>query len=71
MDINFLRGVATIVVMASFLSICWWAYIYRSKESFSDAARLPFIEEPSFTDDEASFENSPANINEPSKGAHQ
>lgn len=45
MDINFLRGVATIIVMAAFLSICWWAYIYRSKESFEDAAQLPFADE--------------------------
>ena len=45
MDINILRGIATIVVMASFLSIFWWAYFYRSKESFNDAANLPFIDE--------------------------
>lgn len=45
MDINLLRGIATIVVMASFLSIFWWAYIYRSKESFNDAANLPFVDD--------------------------
>ena len=45
MDINILRGIATIVVMASFLGIFWWAYIYRSKESFNNAANLPFKDE--------------------------
>ena len=45
MDINLLRGIATIIVMASFLGICWWAYIYRTKESFQEAAELPFAED--------------------------
>lgn len=45
MDINVLRGIATIVVMVTFLSIFWWAYIYKSKDSFDEAANLPFADE--------------------------
>lgn len=45
MDMNFLRGIATIVVMSTFMGICWWAYIYRSKDSFNEAAHLPFADE--------------------------
>lgn len=45
MDINLLRGIATVIVMCAFLGICWWAYIYRSKESFRDAAQAPFADE--------------------------
>lgn len=45
MDINILRGIATIIVMSTFLGICWWAYIYRSKESFNEAAQSPFADE--------------------------
>lgn len=46
MDINFLRGLATVIVMSAFLGIFWWAYVYRSKESFDQAANSPFADEP-------------------------
>lgn len=45
MDINELRGLATVVVMASFLGICWWAYFYKSKEDFREAEQLPFADD--------------------------
>lgn len=56
MDMNLLRGVATIIVMSTFLGICWWAYIYRSKESFHEAAHLPFAddEQPVSSDQKSS-----------------
>ncbi len=44
MDINVLRGIATILVMVAFLGVCWWVYIYRSRDHFNEAAQLPFEE---------------------------
>tara|TARA_R110002073_G_scaffold154354_2_gene309447 strand:- start:433 stop:603 length:171 start_codon:yes stop_codon:yes gene_type:complete len=49
MDINELRGLATVVVMAGFLGICWWAYFYKSKEDFREAEQLPFADEKNET----------------------
>lgn len=45
MDINTLRGLATIFAMVAFLSVCWWAYSARRKTSFDEAANLPFADE--------------------------
>jgi cytochrome c oxidase cbb3-type subunit 4 len=42
MDITTMRIVATVASMACFIGICWWAYLYRSKDSFDEAANLPF-----------------------------
>lgn len=46
MDINDLRGVATIFAMLGFLSVCVWAYSSKRKQRFDDAANLPFADEP-------------------------
>lgn len=46
MDINTLRGIATIVVMITFVGICIWAYSSKRKQQFDDAANLPFADEP-------------------------
>ena len=45
MDINTLRGLATILVMIAFLGICWWAFSPRRKKRFKEAANLPFADE--------------------------
>ena len=45
MDINTLRGIATILVMIAFISICLWAYSSKRKSGFDDAANLPFDDE--------------------------
>lgn len=39
-----LRGLATAVVMIAFFGICWWVYIYRSKDHFKEAEQLPFLD---------------------------
>ena len=45
MDINTLRGLATIVVMVTFLGICVWAFSSKRKQDFDEAANLPFADE--------------------------
>ncbi len=45
MDINTLRGIATIVVMAAFIAVCYWVYVMKSKKDFDEAANLPFVDE--------------------------
>ncbi len=42
MDINFLRSVATVACFLTFLAICWWAYAARNRDSFEEAALIPF-----------------------------
>jgi len=45
-DINTLRGLATVFVMIAFLGVCWWAYGPKRKRQFDEAAQLPFADEP-------------------------
>lgn len=45
MDINTLRGVATIFVMIAFLAVCWWAFSPKRKKGFDEAANLPFADD--------------------------
>ncbi|MEH6552093.1 MAG: cbb3-type cytochrome c oxidase subunit 3 [Pseudomonadales bacterium] len=45
MDINTLRGIATILAMTAFLGVVWWAYSDKRKKDFSEAANLPFADE--------------------------
>lgn len=45
MDINDLRGVATLLVMIAFISVCVWAYSPKRKKQFDEAAQLPFSDE--------------------------
>ena len=42
MDINELRGVHTLLVMAAFFGIVWWAYSAHRKKANDEAAHLPF-----------------------------
>ncbi|KAA1174940.1 cbb3-type cytochrome c oxidase subunit 3 [Marinobacter salinexigens] len=42
MDINELRGIQTILVMAAFFGIVWWAYSAHRKKANDEAAHLPF-----------------------------
>ena len=42
MDVNDLRGIHTLVIMAMFLGIIWWAYSARRKRANDEAAHLPF-----------------------------
>ncbi len=42
LDINFLRGLATVFTMIAFLGVCLWSYSGRRKKGFDQAANLPF-----------------------------
>jgi cytochrome c oxidase cbb3-type subunit 4 len=41
MDINDLRSITTVLMLAVFVGIVWWAYSARYKQSFEEAALLP------------------------------
>lgn len=45
MDINTLRGLATVFAMVAFIGVCLWAYSSRRKKGFDEAANLPFVDE--------------------------
>jgi cytochrome c oxidase cbb3-type subunit 4 len=44
-DIDFLRGVATILCMAGFFAVVAWAYSPGRKARFEEDGRLPFEDE--------------------------
>ena len=44
MDINDLRGLATILCMCAFAAVVWWAYGPSRKAYFDKAAQLPFAD---------------------------
>ncbi len=46
MDINDLRGLATITTMVAFAAVVIWAYSSKRKNKFDEAAKLPFADEP-------------------------
>jgi cytochrome c oxidase cbb3-type subunit 4 len=46
MDINDVRGFATVLVMITFAGVCWWAFAPRRRDRFNEAANLPFADEP-------------------------
>ena len=50
MDINDLRGIATIFCMVGFFAVVYWAYGPSRKASFEEAGDLPFIETDSEKD---------------------
>lgn len=45
MDINTLRGIATILAMVAFIGIVIWAYSAYKKKDFDEAAQLPFADD--------------------------
>ena len=45
MDINELRGFATILCMLAFVSVVIWAYSSSRRKDFEEAAMLPFSED--------------------------
>lgn len=45
MDINTLRGIATILAMVAFIGVCLWAYSGKRKKDFDAAANLPFADD--------------------------
>jgi cytochrome c oxidase cbb3-type subunit 4 len=57
MDINDLRGISTALLLIAFIALCIWAFSGKRKQSFDEAANLPFA------DDDAKAEMA--------KGAHK
>jgi cytochrome c oxidase cbb3-type subunit IV len=45
MEINELRSAVTVLSLALFLGIVWWAYSKSNSARFEQAAQLPFDEE--------------------------
>ena len=45
MDINTLRGLATVFAFIAFVGVCLWAYSSKRKSSFDEAANLPFADD--------------------------
>ncbi len=45
MDINTLRGIATIFAMIAFIGVVAWAYSSYKKKDFDEAAQLPFSDD--------------------------
>ncbi len=43
-EMGWIRGVITIVTMATFLGICWWAYRPGNRRRFERDAQLAFDE---------------------------
>ncbi|MBB2496164.1 cbb3-type cytochrome oxidase subunit 3 [Aquipseudomonas ullengensis] len=53
MDIGTIRGIGTVVVFIAFIGVVLWAYSARRKDSFDEAANLPFADDvPATTRDE-------------------
>lgn len=47
MDINDLRSITTVVMLAVFAAIVWWAYSGRHKATMEEAGRLPLDDDDS------------------------
>jgi cytochrome c oxidase cbb3-type subunit 4 len=45
MDVNTFQGLFTIVAMAAFLGVVWWAYRSANRGRFEEDAHLPFADE--------------------------
>ncbi len=44
LDINIFRSLATVLAFLAFMAIFWWTYSGKRKQSFDDAANIPFRE---------------------------
>lgn len=45
MDINDLRSITTVVMLAVFVGVVWWAYSSRHKQAHEQAAHLPLLDD--------------------------
>jgi cytochrome c oxidase cbb3-type subunit IV len=45
MDATDIRGITTLLVMISFLGVCFWAYSAKNKGRFNEAEQLPFADD--------------------------
>jgi cytochrome c oxidase cbb3-type subunit IV len=44
-DINVVRGVLTLLLLVTFIGLCFWAYSRKRESAFNEAANLPFADE--------------------------
>lgn len=44
LDINIFRSLATVLAFLAFMAIFWWTYSSKRKQSFDEAANIPFRE---------------------------
>lgn len=49
MDINDFRSLFTVLSLALFVGIVWWAYSDRRKKDYDEAALLPLDDDSPFT----------------------
>jgi len=49
MAIGTLRGLGTLIIFVAFICLVFWAYSGKRKESFAEAALLPFSDETNNT----------------------
>jgi cytochrome c oxidase cbb3-type subunit IV len=47
MDSGTVSGIVTVVFIAVFIGIVWWAYSKGNKQRFEDAGKLPFSDDDS------------------------
>ncbi|VXC56826.1 MULTISPECIES: cbb3-type cytochrome oxidase subunit 3 [unclassified Pseudomonas] len=45
-DIGTLRGIGTALVLIAFTAVTLWAYSGKRRDAFTEAANLPFADEP-------------------------
>lgn len=45
MDMNFFRGVITVVLLVAFVALWIWAWGSKRRKHFEEAAKLPFRDE--------------------------
>ncbi len=53
MEMGWMRGVITVLTLAVFLGICWWAYRPGNKSRFEADAMLPFADDDASVDADA------------------
>ena len=45
MDVNDVRAAVTVLTFLVFISIVWWAFSAKRKQSFDEVALLPFTDD--------------------------
>ena len=58
MDINTLRGLATLFVFVAFVSMLLWVYSSKRKGIYDEAAELPFADEIDISDHQTNKQSS-------------
>ena len=45
MDLGIIRGTGTLILLLSFVALCFWAWAPGRRRRFEDAAMLPFLDD--------------------------